>query len=104
MLRQPLVEERVVAVEQLQQAPILPDDVLEEHLGLLPHGPPQVAGQLELAEPAERPKDGRALLAALFLLGVGELSGGLRFSSRNRRAPIRRRDRAARRERSRRTR
>ena len=59
VLRQPLVEERVVAVEQLQQAAVLPHDVLEEHLRLAPHGPPEVAGQLELAEAAERPAERR---------------------------------------------
>ena len=43
MLRQPFVQERVVAVEQLNQAVVLADDVLEEHLGFLAHGLPQVA-------------------------------------------------------------
>ena len=77
VLRQPLVEERVVAVEQLQEAPVLPDDVLEEHLRLAPHGLPEVAGQLEFAEAAERrPNVSRALLQLLLLAG-GELLGRL---------------------------
>ena len=74
VLRQPLVEERVVAVDQLEQAAVVPHDVLEEHLGFPPHRPPQVAGQLELAEPAERAEECRCGSASALSSPVGQAS------------------------------
>ena len=84
VLRQPLVEERVVAVDQLQQAPVLADDVLEEHLRLAPHGPAEVAGQLELAEAAEPPAERLAGRLQFLLLGLGEFCRWLADQLRNR--------------------
>ena len=42
MAREPLVEERVLRVEKLQDAAVLPHDALEEPLGLLAHRHAQV--------------------------------------------------------------
>ena len=85
VLRQPLVQERVVAVEQLQQAAVVPHDVLEEHLGLAPHGPAEVAVQLELARTGgtRRRTTSRSSSSSFFSASVRS-SGGLRISSRNR--------------------
>ena len=55
--RQPLVDERVVGVEQLQHAAVLGDDRGEQQLGLAPEGPPQV-----VVEVAEAPRLGNDVL------------------------------------------
>ena len=47
VLRQPLVQERVVRVEQIEDAAILPDDAVEEQLGLAAEGLPQVVVKVE---------------------------------------------------------
>ena len=73
MLRQAFVEEGVAAVEDFQKAPVVADDVLEEHLGLAPHGLTQLAGQFEFAEPAEGAREGGAGLLQFLLLGGGEV-------------------------------
>ena len=46
--RQPLVQERVAAVDEVEHAAIVADDGLEEELGLAPHRQPEVV--LELGE------------------------------------------------------
>jgi hypothetical protein len=50
MLREPLVDERVVRPQQIQHAPVFPQDALEEELGFPPEGVPQI-----LVEVREQP-------------------------------------------------
>ncbi len=53
--RQPLVEERVASVDEIEHAAILADDMVDEQLGFAPHRQPQVV--LELREALAIPGD-----------------------------------------------
>ena len=85
--RQPLVQEGVVGPVQLQQTAVFPHQVVEEELGLAPHGVGQltaVVGEAEgvgahlldilQAQPHRREAGGEGLGA-----GVGEEAASLRF-------------------------
>src|SRR5262245_66530394 len=72
MLREALVEEGGVAVEELEEAAVLPDHALETLLGLEAHGLPELPGQLEAVETAEAPEEPLPRLLQLLLLLRGE--------------------------------
>ena len=78
MLRQPFIQECVVAIEEFQHAAIFAHNMAEIHLGLLPHGLPQRTVQLDrrTAEPAAALLDQTVAFALFF----GRESGfGLEF-------------------------
>ena len=62
---QPLVEERVLAVDEIEDLPILADDVLEEELGLAAHREPQVVLEIRIAIPVAGDRFERAKLQPL---------------------------------------